>query len=671
MKYFSSLIIILLFSVSTIQAKQTDTDPIQQVLVKSKKYRKTNADSAFFWGRKALAMAINVNDTDIVAQCQSNIALIYKHQQAYDSALWYMQQSCLNLKAANATTKDYFRNSMKLGELQQLTGRYQQASETYQQLLPMCDTNLSLKVRLTGTLLNTKLICCEYDRAFYYCSILEELEKEMDDKSQIWFPWYAKANIYFELKEYDKSIEYITKLKNFADTAGIEPVMAIYHGFISGIDVYYTKDYRKALDHLRQSLSIWEKIKHKEQIGFTSLYIAFVYGKLSQWAMAEEYYKQAEKYLKPLGINKKLYEMYRYMAETYYDWGKYKKAQKYANQALEMHKHFGLRIEIPDVYKILSDVAKKEGNFPKALEYLQLHNNYKDSIYSMARINSVKYMEQDYIEKEKQYKIDLLSLKNEHQKTLLSKQKQLNSVLAAALILLIFGGVLGYNNVRQKRHLQKEESQRLALQSELKGQEEERNRIAKDLHDGVVSNLTGLKYQLNNMEINTPGMNEAVSRISEISSEIRFISHNLATPLFVNANLQEVLVQFAREVSSKQNLTIKTIFYPVIDWSEVSSVFQIETYRVIQEIVSNTLKHANATHLTIQLVKYPDSFNIDIEDNGKGFIVDTQKSGIGIQNIKKRIEALNGEITIESSPDGPTTYMIEVPQITTEETMVS
>lgn len=671
MKYFSILFIILLFGFSNIKAEQSAPHQIDQILKKVRASLKIDTDSALYWGGKALQIAKKTTDTIRLARCQSLMASVYKKTQAYDSALYYTQLCCDNYKATNTNNKKYMGSCIKLGELQQLMGRYQQASETYKQLLPLCDTLPKMMVHLNGALMNTKLLSCEYDRAFHYSSQLEELLNNMGNTKQVWQPWYAKAHVYFELKEYEKSIEYLNKMKAFADTSGLEHVNAIYHGIQSGIEVYYTKDYQKAQTHLQQSLNFWEKNKNREQIGFTSIFMGFTYGKLNDRANAEKYYAQAEQCLKPLGINKKIHELHRYMAETYYDWGEYHLSRKYATKALEMHKHFGLRIEIIDVYKILSDVEKAAGNHSMALDYLQLHNNYNDSIFSMARINGVKYMEQDYIEKEKQHKIDMLNLQKAQTDAMLAKQKQLNIVFAVVLVLFLIGGILAYSYMRQKRRLQTEETQRLALQSELKGQEEERNRIAKDLHDGVVSDLTGLKYHLNDLELDTPDLDDAVNRISVISSEIRFISHNLATPLFVNANLEEVLVQFAEEVSSKQNLEIKTIFYPAINWDDVSSVFQVEVYRVIQEIVSNTLKHANATGLTVNMVKHHDSFNIGIEDNGKGFIVGVQQSGIGIQNIKKRIEALGGELILESTPGSPTTYIIDVPLISVEQAIIS
>lgn len=671
MTYFSSLVIILFISFSSIKAESSSPTQIDLLLTKVRTHIKTNTDSALYWGQKALTMAEKTTDTIRLARCQSHIASVYKQKQAYDSALYYRQRCCDNYKATNTINQKYINNCIKLGELEQLTGRYQQASATYEQLLFLCDTNANLKVQINAALMNTKLLSCEYDRAFYYSSKLEELLKEIGNTKQAWWPWYAKSHVYFELKEYEKSVEYLNKLKNFADTTGIEWVKAVYYGISAGIEVENTKDYLQALYDLQQSLTYWEKIKNNEQIGFTSIFMGFVYGKLNERTNAEKYYAQAEKHLRPLGINKKIYELYRYKSETYYDWGDYQLARKNANQAIKMHKHFGLQMEILKVYEILSNVEEAEGNHIEALNYLQLHNNFKDSIFSMARINSVKYMEQEYIEKEKQHKIDILNLTNKQQDVMLAKQKQLNWVLSLVLILFLLGAILAFSFIRQKKRLREKEAQRMALQSELKGQEAERNRIAKDLHDGVVSDLTGLKYHLNNIDHNSQDLNDVADRISNISSEIRYISHNLATPLFVNANLQEVLEQFASEVNSVQNLTIKTIFYPTINWTEVSPVFQVEIYRVIQEIVTNTLKYANATKLTIQIVKHKDMFSINVEDNGRGFMVNAQKSGIGLQNIKKRIEALGGEITIESTPNTPTTYLIGVHHVIAKQAMVS
>ncbi len=241
-------------------------------------------------------------------------------------------------------------------------------------------------------------------------------------------------------------------------------------------------------------------------------------------------------------------------------------------------------------------------------------------------------------------------------KVLAEQRKKNNYLIVLLSIIIITIGIfviIYLKNTRKKaqiEHLLKEQK----LASIIEGQENERTRIAKELHDGIVQDLTVLKMNLS--EVN--GKSELDSKLTKITKELRELSYQM-----MPISLKELGLIPALEDLFERSFTSKGItfdFEAFLLEERLDEKIEVNIYRICQELINNTLKHANATEINIVLRKKDNLLSLIFEDNGQGFEVSTAKSGIGLTSLKTRLEAIHGEIEYDSEPNRGTTAFIKI-----------
>ncbi len=194
------------------------------------------------------------------------------------------------------------------------------------------------------------------------------------------------------------------------------------------------------------------------------------------------------------------------------------------------------------------------------------------------------------------------------------------------------------------------------------GQEQERKRIAGELHDNIGGLLATLKIYsdltLQQTEIDEiQRLNGKINSISEnLSLEVRKLSHELDLRTLSGFGLRVAIKQLCEAITGSGKLEIVHL----IDIQcPVHEDISLNLYRIIQELVTNTLKHAFATKARIEISLIDDDITLIYEDNGKGFDITTEVAGMGLKNIYSRVNAINGKLTMDANARG-TTCIIEV-----------
>jgi signal transduction histidine kinase len=221
--------------------------------------------------------------------------------------------------------------------------------------------------------------------------------------------------------------------------------------------------------------------------------------------------------------------------------------------------------------------------------------------------------------------------------------------------------------LKEQRITELEQERKLvAAQSVLKGQEAERSRLARDLHDGVGGLLSGVKLSMSNMkgnvflsEENAHSFENVISQLDQSIAELRRVSHNMMPEALIKYGLKEALENYCENINVSGKIKVQLQTYGMEQRMEQSS--EIIIYRMIQELLNNVIKHADARNVLIQLVREEDHFNLTVEDDGKGF--DTKenenKTGAGLANITARAAYLNGNVDIVSKKGEGTSVNIE------------
>lgn len=215
-------------------------------------------------------------------------------------------------------------------------------------------------------------------------------------------------------------------------------------------------------------------------------------------------------------------------------------------------------------------------------------------------------------------------------------------VIALCLFLFMLVGVFVFNFIKQsKSHLQQK------LNLEIQSREVERLRIAADLHDDIGPLLASVNMHVNSLNITSDAEQEKVKRINQniylCIEQVRNISNSLMPSVLQRYGLLKALEEFLKKIESETELKIQ--FFYTEPFPEISQERSVHIYRIMQEIVTNTLKHAKASTLDIRFILKSNKIMITTEDNGQGF--DLQRDaghGIGLNNIKNRVYLLHGEV---------------------------
>ena len=330
-------------------------------------------------------------------------------------------------------------------------------------------------------------------------------------------------------------------------------------------------------------------------------------------------------------------------------------------------------------YGNLSYIYKKTNQFEKAYKYTKLKEEYIQRIYEKEKAAEITAIEARYNE-QKARQEEALKTEKEREK---KERFQLWFAIAAlgAILIFLLGTILYRNSKLKAKNLslalvRKELDQQREIQSlqkqhqnkiinaTLDGREKERKDIAQALHDSVSSLLSSANLHLQVGKRKSPEAQNEIEKsqniISEASDKIRDLSHQLISAVLLKFGL-EYAVDNLCEKYSNEDLLFELETEDRIPRFE--QAFEIKIHNIIEEFCNNIIKHSKATNASIRLHMEDNTIHITVKDNGVGF--DTKKldpkSGIGLSQIKARIESLEGEIDIQSITNKGTEINIKTP----------
>ena len=255
-----------------------------------------------------------------------------------------------------------------------------------------------------------------------------------------------------------------------------------------------------------------------------------------------------------------------------------------------------------------------------------------------------------------------------------------NAFIAGFILVLIILIILRLSYVKRLRiqkelNLQQEENAKQKITDMMKdhklsvieryqeGQDEERSRLSREIHDGIGSDLAGIKIAFEHYTENHKDELQSkriANAINNACVDVRSLSHQLHPLSFSKIGFTSFLTDFIDQITKKSKLDIQTYFFPEEDIDKLPAELLADAYRIVQELINNILKHAEATKADVQLTKHEDHLNIVITDNGKGFIKN-KKQGIGLRNIKERLQKIKGTLDIDSGSSHGTSITIDIP----------
>lgn len=237
-----------------------------------------------------------------------------------------------------------------------------------------------------------------------------------------------------------------------------------------------------------------------------------------------------------------------------------------------------------------------------------------------------------------------------------------NAILVLAFLIGLVVIYFVFTAIRYHKRYIKLQKDR--LHAEINTQENERKRIANDLHDSIGPLLSSVKLQINSVDISSPEderiIENAGKYLDEIIGSMREISYNLLPNTLQRKGLIEALREFAANISAKHHTSIQVVLKNEVS---IDREKEIHVFRIVQEIIHNTIKHAEASRLQLSFGTENKELVILTQDDGKGFDVEKMKrtaEGFGMKSMESRIEMLSGHLDIKSGQHG-TSFLIRVP----------
>jgi two-component system NarL family sensor kinase len=475
----------------------------------------------------------------------------------------------------------------------------------------------------------------KFDEGIKYSSKGLAFAKRTNDKGNLLNALYAYGgNLVNAKREGESGLKMLDTAKQIAIELNNQN-MVYSCDFMSAMYYYNTKQYQKAIDYYTACLEFARKYNFTTGIGNNFLNISANEAELKRPKLAAAHLDSSVKYLD--------YSLITPSKQMYFE--------NYA-----------------EVYKQL-------GNFTKAFAYKDSVAVIKDSLYQADNIRQIEFRQARYNYEKKQNEVAQLEADKRLQQLSIGQKTTLNYILIGGAVVLLLISLLTYRNYKQKQKLQQqriaelETQQKLtATEAVLKGEEQERTRLAKDLHDGLGGMLSGIKFSMTSMKGNlimTPDNAQAFERSMDMLDssikEMRRVAHNMMPEALVKFGLDTALKDFCHDIN--QSGALKVNYQSIgLENSTIDQTTAITIYRIVQELINNTMKHAAATTAIVQVTKSNGQLSVTVEDDGKGFdpVILQKAKGIGWTNIQSRIDFLKGKLDVQSATGRGTSVHIEL-----------
>jgi len=611
---------------------------IKELLFTADRSLKSNRpDSARYMATLAWEQSAGIGYIQGIAHSLNTIGVALQQQGLHDSAIAYFDRS-LTFAQKTGNKRNLYRLHLNLGTSYFHTGKYGSVLEHYLLALKQMERNNS--VYTAG------------DSVALYCNI---------------------GIVWARLKAFDQSYQTLSEALEIAERAQDTLHLGDVYARIGEAHLL-RQDWKGARNYYIKGLEL--SGKYNRTGSRIEILNSLAHLSLEEKNMEEAYIytKEAMKLLQYEPDNyvySGLHALHN-LGMYYLERKQYRQAEAVLYPTLKRAEESGYKDIIPHMESDIARLYAATGRHELAYKHMLHYAMQKDTIFEEERSRSLDiWMKARMHEKDKELMAKQLFIARQENQ-LQSKNFLMIAVVAGSLLLIaLFLAFL--RSYRNKQKLQQSVIARLQQEQEIsqlkahvRGEEQERNRLARELHDGIASHLWAIKLNVDSLR-QQEGWSGAGQRelsaiykqLEDTTLEVRKTAHNLMPDLLLEEGLATALASFCERIGKQTDLEVDFMEYGIIP--RMDEEIEISIYRMIQELVQNALKHAKgATALLVQISCTGNLLNITVEDNGIGFSGNcTTQEGIGLRYIRKRVAALQGHMDVQSQPSKGTTIYIE------------
>lgn len=627
----------------------------------------------------SLLLKLETENTDSTKiNILNDLSSHYNGVGQYSEALQYAMRAQTLSEKINYK-KGFAQALNNVGKIYENRSDYRKSYDNYMQAVKIFvetgdKAGLALSYNGIG---NTWMLRGSYENAMKHYLFALSTGEEIGDKNIIAKAYNNIGLLYEHQRDYAKAMDYFRKSLSFKEDMG--DLYGI-SGALNNLGNIYKeqKNYEKAMEYYSQSLSIKTELGNKQGMANSLYNIGNTYVLQGNYAGALKNLMQSLSIGKAIGDQQIVANSSNALGQVYLKMGKTDSSHYYLTVSLGISEKIQYREGIADACSLLSALYAKKNDHKQALLYQSKYYEIKDSLLHEKNMKQIAELQIKYETEKKETEIKLLNKENEVKALKIEEQQyQINIsrfLLLASILSVIFISVFGWllinrNKLKQRERLKTEllKQQEHWTEAVIHAQEEERKRIAQNLHDGIGQNLASIKINFSNIA-NAQDMplekqkllTQTIKSLDDTSKEVRSLSHQMMPKTLKETGLADAMGDLL-----DKTLTGSTLKYNFekLDIGKIPENIEVAIYRVFQELLSNILNHAHASEILVHLHRTSDHIILMAEDNGVGINFNeyrTQK-GIGLSNIEARIYALKGTFSIRNGALKGTIAIVRIP----------
>lgn len=517
----------------------------------------------------------------------------------------------------------------------------------------------------------------------YHLKALEQVENLPHDANSKATLYVNIASDYRQLKLADKGYEYVQKITPLLpDMKDALKISYYYELYQNQLLQNKAKEAAQSLQTIREALTTYD-LNPGQQLDLTIQYHEqagqYEMSSTHNYAAALSHFQQSLATAKQAGEDFSIVEAQYNVGWAYDSLKQYPEAITALTLAYDDAIKFSLSEFAFKSAGLLAGIYQKTKNDRQGFYYARMALQLKDSIVSAEKLQELNFLEGKYQSQKKEKEIADLTISNTEKELIVVKRNRLLLIggISAASLLFILG--LLYRSSKQKQLIAEKEQkvqqqqiqflekqqQVVSMQSMVNGQEAERTRIAKDLHDGLGGLFSTIKMQLSTLKHDEKQLEQnalfqkSYELVDTASVEVRRIAHNMMPEVLMKLGLLDAIKDMCSNINAGKLLQLSLQAYGME--KRLNSSTEIMLYRILQELLNNIIKHAQATEVIVQFNRDGNRLSVTVEDNGKGFNTEAAdgQAHAGLETVQSRVNYLQGRLSIESQQGLGTTVMMD------------
>lgn len=618
MKFCLTLFVIL----SSFFSELFQANQLQFLLDKAEQYQFNYPDSSLYYAKELQRAALEQNDSIYLGESQRLIGVFFQLKGRLDSAGTYYQKS-LNYYQSSQDTVRLTRIMISLALVEISKGNYDKA---------------------LNSLLTSQVFAETVGREDYRLRSIGEI-----------------ARIYSLQGDHDRAIEQARYFyQQVKDGSNIQQ-KSIALSYLS-VEFMHFHNHDSSLFYLNKNLELENNnpVFNPTSLGAIHQNIASVYTEMNEPIRALKSFQTSLKYYQQAGYLIGIAQVSLNIANEFLREEKYAEAKRYIEDAIQGARYLGDLHLLREIYRLESEILKNLGDYRASLEAFASFKKMNDSIFNIEKQTSINELLTQYEVAQKEQQIELQQAELATQQARLQRNQVLVVGLIVIVLLLAIVFLLWKNRTEKAHGLERQEAQLKLREAEINAiinsQEKERNRFARDLHDGFGQLISVLKLNLAQLGETSSKDSEkryevyknGESVINEMYSELRNICFDLMPQTLVKRGLMPALKEFGTQLNRTDKINCEVLVFA--NNERLPELVEISLFRIAQEWVNNVLKYSGANQITIQLIHEDGEVTLTVEDDGNGF--DPQVfytgTGNGWRNIQTRLNQIHGEFDLDS-----------------------